>query len=173
YAGFLADVQARGVKVPLELIPGTQTVIDGRTRLRAAREAGLKSVPVVDADLNGEGPTVYMLRAAVSRRHLSSSQRAALAVEIEAEWAKAAKDRQREAAKRGGEQSGKTRRGEEPKVVARIPQPSPSPKARDQAAAEVKTNPRYVSDAKAIKEKAPELHEKVKAGELTIPQARL
>jgi hypothetical protein len=34
------------------------------------------------------------------------------------------------------------------------------------------TNDRYVQDAKAIKEKAPELHEKVKAGAMTLPQAK-
>src|SRR5262245_43115165 len=49
YPAFLADVQARGVLQPLELLPGTQTVLDGRTRLRAATEAGLTTVPVTEA----------------------------------------------------------------------------------------------------------------------------
>src|SRR5262245_25036579 len=81
YPAFLADVQARGVLQPLELLPGTQTVLDGRTRLRAATEAGLTTVPVTEAALNGESPVIYMIRAAVTRRHLTSAQLATLAVE--------------------------------------------------------------------------------------------
>jgi hypothetical protein len=36
--------------------------------------------------------------------------------------------------------------------------------ARDKAAAVLNVNPRYVSDAKAIKEKSPETFEKVRSG---------
>jgi DNA modification methylase len=55
--------------------------------------------------------------------------------------------------------------------VEGIPQPI-SDKARDQAAKLVGSNSRYIQDAKTIKQSAPELHEKVKAGKMTLPQAK-
>ena len=45
YESFLADVAEGGVQVPLE-ITRTGVVLDGRHRLRAACELGLRSVPV-------------------------------------------------------------------------------------------------------------------------------
>lgn len=44
--------------------------------------------------------------------------------------------------------------------------------ARSQAAALVGTNPRYVSDVKRIEKQAPELLSDVRAGRLTLPEAR-
>lgn len=75
---FYADVALRGIKVPLEIL-ADGTIVDGRHRLRAALELGLREVPVVDASLSGDSPEVYMLKAAVLRRHLTDDQRAAMA----------------------------------------------------------------------------------------------
>ncbi|MDY3558138.1 hypothetical protein R5W23_000859 [Gemmata sp. JC673] len=169
YGPFLEDVKARGILTPIEVLPGTRTVIEGRTRLKAATEAGLPAVPVVDADLRGDAPNVYMIRAALLRRQLTTGQRAALAVELESQLAKRAKERQREGGRKGGQAAGK----DAPKVVAIVPQPSPAPtRARDQAAAIAGAKPRYVSEAKAIKAAAPEVFAQVKAGTLTIPEAK-
>lgn len=74
---FYADIAMRGIKVPLEVLDGT--VLDGRHRLRASLELGMKEVPVVDVPLNGDSPEGYMLKAAVLRRHLTDDQRAMLA----------------------------------------------------------------------------------------------
>jgi len=76
---FYADIWVHGIKVPLEVL-ADGTVLDGRHRLRAALELGMKSVPIVDASLDHETPVVCMLKAAVLRRHLSDDQRAAIAV---------------------------------------------------------------------------------------------
>jgi N6-adenosine-specific RNA methylase IME4 len=75
---FLADVKLAGIRVPLEVIG--DVVIDGRHRLKAAQFLGLNEVPVVDAPVNGDPPEVYMMKAAVLRRHLTDDQRACLAV---------------------------------------------------------------------------------------------
>ena len=45
WRAFLADVKERGVVTPLEITP-SGTVLDGRHRLRAARELELTAVPV-------------------------------------------------------------------------------------------------------------------------------
>jgi hypothetical protein len=68
----------RGIKVPLEII-ADGTVVDGRHRLRAAIELGMQEVPVMDAPLGSDTPEVYMLKAAVLRRHLTKDQSATLA----------------------------------------------------------------------------------------------
>jgi N6-adenosine-specific RNA methylase IME4 len=75
---FYTDIGLRGIKVPLEVL-GDGTVVDGRHRLKAALELAMKKVPVVDAPLNGDKPEVYMMKAAVLRRHLTDDQRAAIA----------------------------------------------------------------------------------------------
>jgi hypothetical protein len=85
YAGFLANIRKYGILVPLELEPGTTTILDGRCRWLAAKEAGIKEVPVVDAALgDGEDPALYVLRGATMRAHYSDDQIAAAFVKAEA-----------------------------------------------------------------------------------------
>jgi len=80
WRAFLADVKERGVVTPLEITP-SGTVLDGRHRLRAARELELTAVPV--RVVEPEDEVSHMLRAALSRRQLTASQKAALALELE------------------------------------------------------------------------------------------
>src|SRR4051812_42287416 len=80
YRAFRADVDARGLRVPIE-INDENVVLDGRQRLRAARDLGHESVQVRIVEAADE--VDYMLRAAVLRRHLQPGQRAALVVEFE------------------------------------------------------------------------------------------
>jgi len=62
-------------------------------------------------------------------------------------------------------------REHEQTLVELIPQASEG-KSRDKAAELVCVNPRYISDAKHIKEDAPEVFHDMQAGALTMPQAR-
>jgi Lar family restriction alleviation protein len=178
YKLFLADVTARHtIDEPLKLIPGTETVIDGRTRLKAAIEAGFALVPVVDADLGDESPLAYMMRVALLRRHLKPGQRAALGVALKKQLAKDAKERQREGGKKGGEKSGQARRGEEPKVVTNPPQPSAAkstraPSARDQAAAIAGSSAGAIADAERVEKKSPATFEKLQKGDVTLSEAK-
>jgi hypothetical protein len=170
---FLADIEKNGIEDPLAVLPGTKIVIRGRTRLRAANVLNLPSVPVVDADLRGQSPAMYMIRDAVLRRQLTKDQRAALAAEIEEDLTKAAKERQREGGKKGAATAGRGR----PKqgdngVVANSPQPKPAPKSRDTAAAIAGAKPRAVSDAKKLKKVDPKGFEQVKAGTVTLAAAK-
>jgi len=75
---FYTDIALRGIKVPPEVL-ADGTVLDGRHRLKAALQLAMKEVPIVDAPLNGDKPEVYMLKAALLRRHLTDSQRAIMA----------------------------------------------------------------------------------------------
>src|SRR5262249_44654438 len=76
FAEFVADVKERGVLDAVELLPGTDVILDGRSRWLAAQEAGRDTVPVTDAALDGLDPVVFMIRRARLRRHLSVGQQA-------------------------------------------------------------------------------------------------
>lgn len=77
-AGFQADVELRGIMTPLD-ITEAGVVLDGRHRHRVALALGLEEVPV--RIVSPEDEVDYMLAAALQRRHLTPSQRAALAIE--------------------------------------------------------------------------------------------
>jgi hypothetical protein len=166
FAGLKADIEANGLREPIWLHRGK--VIDGRNRLKACREIGVEPR---FRDWDGKGSLVeFVVSLNLHRRHLSSGQRAACGTEIEERLAVEAKERQRAS---GGDRKSAEARPKQAKksVVEGIPQPI-SDKARDQAAKLVGSNSRYIQDAKTIKQSAPELHEKVKAGKMTLPQAK-
>jgi Lar family restriction alleviation protein len=173
YAAFAADVKVRGVLQPLKLKPGTRLILDGRTRLRAAKEAGLASVPVEEVVLDVEDADglLYMLRAELSRRHLTRDQRAALAADLEEQFARAAKSRQKDAGAKGGHTAGRGRPKERGVAEAPHPNPVPAPKSRELAAKVTGANPRAVSDAKLVKANAPHLHLRVKDGSMKLAHA--
>ena len=65
-AEFRADIAEQGIRVPIEIIDGG-VIVDGRSRYLAAKQLGIKRVPVIRAPLNGDDPVLYMLRAATAR----------------------------------------------------------------------------------------------------------
>ncbi len=150
YAAFSADIQARGIQVPLE-ITAEGALLDGRHRLRAASELGIERLPVrivAPAD-----PHEHVLLAALQRRHLTASQKAALAVELdEYRQAKAdAKQTQLANLNRGDGSASSRPRGE---------------RTRELAARAVGVSARTVQDAVTVHEHDPQLFAQVKAGEL-------
>jgi len=163
YAALRDDIAANGLIEPIWFCDGK--ILDGRNRWRACNELGIS--PEV-REYTGDDPIGFVVSLNLSRRHLTSSQRAVVALEVERQLAVEAKKRQREA---GGD-----RKSEEyqKSVVEKIPQPigDATGKSRDTAAAIVGTNPRYVSDAKRIQAAAPELLPQIAAGELSIPEAK-
>lgn len=129
------------------------SIIDGRNRHRACIET--ETEPRFRT-WGGDGSLVsFIVSMNLHRRHLTSSQLAAVAVEMLPLLEAEAKERQ----------------GARTDIVEKIP-PSEMGKAREKAAAIVGTNPRYVSDAKKLAEEAPALFEQVREGKKTIPQAK-
>jgi DNA modification methylase/ParB-like chromosome segregation protein Spo0J len=169
FEDFLTDVKERGIRVPIELQPGTSTVLDGRSRLEAARKAGLAKVPVTDANLNGDEPVEYMLRAALKRRHLSDDQRAALGNEIREYRAAQGRERQKQAGREGGNKGGRGKK--KTPEAASSPRVSSPPRARSQAAKQANVSERKMKQAQKVKEADPALAEKVKQGEVKLAQA--
>lgn len=153
-----ADIAANGLLEAIWLHPDG-SIIDGRNRHRACIETDTQPR---FRTWDGQGSLVsFVVSLNLHRRHLSSSQRAVIALDVLPMLEAEAKERERA----GGiaRQQG----------VEKIPHPEEQQgKARDQAAALFETNGRYVSDAKRIQQAAPDLLEQVRQGETTIPQAK-
>ena len=109
----------------------------------------------------------FVVSLNLHRRHLTSSQAAAASVEVLPMLEEEAKDRQRANALVNQPQN---KNGQNREIFPYSSEETG--KSTDQAAALFQTNGRYVSDAKKLNKEAPDLFEKVKTGEMTIPQAR-
>lgn len=154
YASLRADVQRRGILTALE-VTHAAVVLDGRARLRAARELRLAQVPV--RLVAPEDEIEHMILAALQRRQLSASQRAALVLELDAYRAL------REEAE--GRRLANLRQATE---VATLP---PRGKTRERAAEWAGVSPRTLQDAATVQAHDPELFARVKAGQLAVDQA--
>ncbi len=155
YRGLLADISQRGIVAPLE-ITRAGVVLDGRHRLRAARELGIARLPVRVVAPTDE--VSHMVLAALSRRQLSPSQRAALAVELEHY------QRQREHAHQ--RRNANLRQHTD---VATLPHRSG--RSRELAAQLAGVGARTVQDAETVRRTDPRLFEAVKQGRLPVHTA--
>jgi 16S rRNA G966 N2-methylase RsmD len=155
------DIAAHGLHEPVWLWddPERGTVLlDGRNRARACVLAG---VEIRTRDYRGDDPIAFSISANEKRRHLTAGQRAFLALQIEQLYAA-------EAARNVG---GRPRKDEQ-KPVADLPQVNAEErKSRERAARVVKASGRGVSQAKRVEREAPDLAEKVRAGQLAIDRA--
>jgi N6-adenosine-specific RNA methylase IME4 len=148
YPGFRDDVAARGLQQPLEITPAG-VLLDGRARLRVARELGLAQVPV--SVVSPAEEVEYMILAALQRRQLSAAQRAALVVE---------RDCYRAAREQAAQRRLANLRGVE---VGRLP---PRGKTRELAAGWAGVSARTVEDVALVQRHDPALFAQVKAGRL-------
>ncbi len=86
FAALLADIARAGIREPLVVIPDEDPdeflIVDGVHRYRAAKELGLRRVPIVVRRMSEEEILDFVLSAAVCRRSLSEDQRAALAARV-------------------------------------------------------------------------------------------
>jgi site-specific DNA-methyltransferase (adenine-specific) len=151
-------------KHPIWLFEGE--IIDGWNRYRACDALGIP--PVVR---NFEGSEIDAMQFAIrtnDRRDLSSSQRAAIAIEAE-ELVGVLKA---EAARRQAEFKGNQYTSGVPELIPEVQTPRENKEVRAQLAQTFGTNPRYVSDAAKIKAENPEAFEAIKAGEKTITEVK-
>jgi ParB-like chromosome segregation protein Spo0J len=149
-----ADVDARGVLAPIEVTAGG-VVLDGRARLRAARELGHETVEVKVVTPRNE--LEHILRAALQRRHLDPSQRAALALKIVP-----FEDLRAQAQER---QQANLRQGADVATLPARDEPTPRGRTRDLVAEIAGTSARTAQDVITVHEHDPELYEQILRGE--------
>jgi hypothetical protein len=147
------DIRKNGQLVPVWLYEGK--ILDGRNRWAACKIAGIEPKT---KEYTGDEPTAFAVAMNDRRRHMNKGALAAVAAELEPHFAADAKRRQ-------------IRKPKPESVVEKVPQQTPR-KAREEAAASVGVNDRYVSDAKKVKQEAPEVFERLKAGKITLQDAK-
>lgn len=77
-----ADIQARGVSVPIE-VDEDGMVLDGLVRLRICQELGIRDYPrIVRSGMSDEEKAAYRLVLNLARRHLTRQQKADLSVQL-------------------------------------------------------------------------------------------
>lgn len=154
------DIRKNGQLVPVWLYEGK--ILDGRNRWAACKIA---CVEPKTKEYTGDEPTAFAVSLNDRRRHMGKSALAAVAAELEPHFAADAKRRQQNAGKEHG-------RGQ--KVSQKVEQAvsANDRKAAAEAAASVGVNRQYVSDAKKVKTEAPEVFERLKAGKITLQDAK-
>ena len=155
------DIKKHGLR--LNIVLYEDKILDGRNRYLACKKAGVE--PRFDTFEESDGsPLSYVWSMNDHRRHLTQSQRAAIAVEFLPEYEKEAALREKATQAKPGEKVGKG--------VAILPPPTNIGKSREKAAEAAGVSPRMVQDAKKLGEDAPEELRKVKDGEKTIGHAK-
>jgi N6-adenosine-specific RNA methylase IME4 len=140
-------------------------IIDGRNRYRACLAAGVEPHY---RHWDGVGSLVtYIISLNLHRRHLTSSQRAAVAVDILPMLEAEAKERQAENMRRNQIQNSQNFDYSEQVIT-----PPGDGRSTEQAGNMAGVNRQYVSDAKKLKESAPVIFEQVRRGEVTIAEAK-
>lgn len=162
YEALKGDIAAHGLREPITLCGGL--ILDGRNRHRACIELGI--LPDY-RDYEGTSPVEFVVSENLHRRHLTASQAGQIAVEAEAFADAEAKAKERQRKSGGDRKSAEAKKS----VPASLPEPI-GREAREEVARRFGVSARYVQDAKMIKAADPELAEKVRAGELTIPQGK-
>lgn len=146
------DIKENGLLERIVIHDGM--ILDGRNRLKACELAGAEPL-FCNPQPPVTSPTIYVISKNLHRRHLTTSQRAAIAAEviplIQAE--RAAQPRRTDG------------------TFSPLPTIAVSGRSSHIAAQAVGVNERTVERAKAIKDSDPEAFERVKRGELTVNAA--
>jgi len=156
YAALKADILENGLLEPIWVHDAK--IIDGRNRYRACVETGVEPV---FRQWDGRGSLVtFVVSLNLKRRHLTSSQKAMVATDIEKAIAEEIAVKERE------------RKSRQFDTTFQFVGKSVVRDATREAADIVGVNHQYVTDAKAIQAKAPDIAARVLSGELTIPKAK-
>lgn len=155
YRAFVADLEQRGLQVPLE-ITNAGVVLDGHVRLEAALELGWEKVQVRVVSPSDE--VEYLLLAALQRRQLSQSQKAALVVELNQYRQLQEEGRRRSLANLNGQ----------PADVAALPARG---RSRERAARLAGVSPRTIQHVTTVQQADPELFDRVKDGKVPANEA--
>ena len=141
------DIKKEGLNHPVILLD--DEILDGRNRYRACIEVGIE--PRYE-QFKGDDPLAFVLSENLHRRHLTASQRAALAAEV-------ANMTQSDAGKQYGR--GQDSSGNFTEAISNT-----------KASGLFQVGEKYIREAKAIKENYPGKFAELKTGRKTIQQAK-
>jgi hypothetical protein len=159
FDALVTDIRAEGLHNPIVLHEGL--VLDGRNRLLACEKAGVE--PRFEQWSGKGSPTAWVLSLNLQRRHLTAGQRAMVAAEAKPMLAAEAKERQRAA---GGDKRSQAA------FVKNDKSGSEPLHARKAVARQFNVSEGSVHSAQKVKDVSPALAEQVKAGAISLPEAR-
>lgn len=162
FAALKADIAENGQREAIWLHPDG-SIIDGRNRYNACIELGIE--PHYRTWKNEGSLVSFVVSLNLHRRHLTTTQRAVLSVDILPMLEAEARERMAEAGRSAA--PGKPVKELTPFEVEVEPQ-----RASQQAATILSTNRQYVSDAKRIAQDAPEVLEMMRVGVVNMPAAK-
>lgn len=149
------DIAVNGLRNAIVLLDGK--LLDGRNRWEACK---LAKVEPHFIEFVGDDPLGWVLSQNLTRRHLTASQKAVVALDLLPLLEKEAKQRQRQS-------NGYRKDRQSAQEFA----DRSTGKASEMAARLTKSNARYVEKVKSISKEAPELIEEIRCGRITVPDA--
>jgi len=155
------DIKLHGQIEPIWLYQNR--IIDGRHRYRACVELNIEPK---FSEYKGSSPISFVVSLNLKRRHLDASQQAVIVLKTLPEIEREAKERQRAG---GGNKKNATVKAKS--VIPMLGQAIDKGAAVKLAAKRHHISHGYLSYAKEIQEKAPELLEQIEAGTISIPKA--
>lgn len=157
------DIAEHGLREPVWLWrdpdDGTEYLLDGRNRIAACAESGTH---IETRHYDGDDPISFVVSLNVTRRHLSEGQKALVALALVPLYEEQGRREMARAAMRKRGQGCAERRN---------PDDKPAHRSTAKAASVVGASGRTVAKAKRIKDKAPDLIDKIASGELAIDRA--
>lgn len=146
------SIQKDGLLDPIVIYDGK--IIDGRSRYEACVAIGIPPITrQYSPERDGASPTSWVLAKNLFRRHLNAGQRAAVSMAAMPHFEAEAKERQ--AAAQFGSDTTPT---------------TPAMRSAEAAADAAQVSPGTVKRAKKLAQEAPDLHEQVLAGTITLNQ---
>jgi ParB-like chromosome segregation protein Spo0J len=171
YRSLVEDIAKNGQLNPIWTYKGQ--IIDGRHRYRACLQMGI--APRFQ-EWTGQGSlTAFVVSLNLHRRNLSTSQRAAIAVEVKQQLEVETREKLKASGKKGNLIAGNRRpkeAGPLPNLVKAQPEDEPARDSTAEAAKLSDVSKASVITAVAIKKADPELFEAVKAGTKTVNAAK-
>ena len=177
YRALVEDIREHGLREPIVVWQGK--IVDGRNRYRACMELGI--TPQY-REWDGRGSlTAFVVSQNLHRRHLTASQKAVIALEIERMLAVEAEERRAELGRQAAILQHDVNEPKGSLNVERtlgnkdneIPSKAGETWAVRQAADLVRVANSYISEMKRVQRDAPELVPLVRAGVITVPDAKL
>lgn len=146
----IADIHRQGLITPIVMYRGA--ILDGRHRYEAIRqlyERGVKIQPCF-TEYEGDEPFQFVLSVNLHRRHMTVSQKAVVGLRLKEQF------------QANGVQRGRPKDGTPAGIRG---------EARQLAAAAVGVSARVIDYAETVKDKAPDLFEAMRAGEVSVWKA--
>lgn len=158
YASFTESIKQFGIKVPIH-VRSDMVLLDGRHRLRAARELGIERIDVIIHSFDKEASVAFVRDTAVERRSLTAAQRIDVVLKSEellGTLTKEAKERQLRGLKNVGSSLGSN---------------DTNGSTKEKLAEVAKTSSTMVSRMQRLKRESPVKYSEVVAGDKTISGA--